>query len=244
MSTTSVQLYSVREAFAEDPADTLARLAGIGFTQVEPFGLAEHAEILRTALPEHGLTAPTAHAKLVGTDQDAVFAAAVACGVGVVIDPYVPPEQWENEADVAATATALNAAAKKAADLGLAVGYHNHWWELQNSFGGRSALEVFAELLDPELVLEVDTYWAAAGGADAPALLDRLGDRVIALHVKDGDLATDASGQVPAGQGRVPVADVLAASPDALRVIEFDAYDGDMFEGLATSYAYVTGAAR
>jgi sugar phosphate isomerase/epimerase len=244
MSTTSVQLYSVREAFAEDPAGTLARLAGIGFTQVEPFGLAEHADILRTALPEHGLTAPTAHAKLVGVDQDAVFAAAVACGVGTVIDPYVPPEQWENESDIAATAAALNAAAKKAADLGLAVGYHNHWWETQHTFGGRTALEVFAEQLDEELVLEVDTYWAAAGGADAPALLGRLGDRVVALHVKDGDLATDASGQVPAGQGRVPVADVLAAAPNALRVIEFDAYDGDMFEGLTASYAYVTGAAR
>ena len=244
MSTPSVQLYSVREAFAEDPAGTLARLAGIGFTQVEPYGLAENAAALRTALPDNGLAAPTAHAKLVGVDQDEVFAAAVACGVHTVIDPFTPPEQWENESDIAAIASALNDAAKKAADHGLTVGYHNHWWELSNSVGGRSALEAFAERLDPELVLEVDTYWATAGGADAPALLTRLGKRVVALHVKDGDLATDASGQVPAGQGRVPVADVLAAAPDALRVVEFDAYDGDMFDGLAASLAYLTGAAR
>jgi sugar phosphate isomerase/epimerase len=244
MSTTSVQLYSVREAFAADPAGTLARLAGIGFTQVEPYGLAENAEILRTALPEHGLTAPTAHAKLVGADQDEVFAAAVACGVGVVIHPFTPPEQWQDEADVAATAAALNAAAARAAEHGLTVGYHNHWWELETAFGGRSAFEVFTDQLDPALVVEVDTYWATAGGADAPALLRTLGKRVHALHVKDGDLATDASGQVPAGQGRVPVADVLAAAPDALRVVEFDAYDGDIFDGLAASFAYLTGAAR
>jgi sugar phosphate isomerase/epimerase len=243
MSKLSVQLYSVREAFAEDPGGTLAKLADIGFTQVEPFGLAEHASVLRTALPDHGLTAPTAHAKLIGVDQDEVFAAAVACGVSVVIDPFVPDEQWRTEADVAATAAALGAAAKRAADLGLAVGYHNHWWELQNKIGDRTAFEVFADLLDPELVLEVDTYWAAAGGADAPALLTALGDRVHALHVKDGDLSTDATGQVPAGQGRVPVADVLAAAPDALRVVEFDAYAGDIFEGLAASHAYLTGAA-
>lgn len=243
MSKLSVQLYSVREAFAEDPGGTLAKLAGIGFTQVEPFGLAEHAKVLRTALPDHGLTAPTAHAKLIGADQDEVFAAAVACGVSVVIDPFVPDEQWRTEADVAATAAALGAAAKRAADLGLAVGYHNHWWELRNKIGDRTAFEVFADLLDPELVLEVDTYWAAAGGADAPALLTALGDRVHALHVKDGDLSTDATGQVPAGQGRVPVADVLAAAPDALRVVEFDAYAGDIFDGLAASHAYLTGAA-
>ena len=244
MSKLSVQLYSVRDAFAGDPDGTLAQLAGIGFTQVEPFGLVEHADVLRTALPAHELTAPTAHAKLVGVDQDEVFAAAVACGVGTVIDPFVPDEQWRTEADVAATATALNAAAKRAADLGLAVGYHNHWWELRNKIGDRTAFEVFAEQLDPELVLEVDTYWAAAGGADVPALLTALGTRVTALHVKDGDLATDASGQVPAGQGRVPVAEVLAAAPDALRVIEFDAYAGDIFDGLAASHSFVTGLAR
>ena len=54
-------------------------------------------------------------------------------------------------------------------------------------FDGRHALEVFADQLDPDVMLEVDTYWAYAGGADVPALLGRLGDRVVALHVKDGD---------------------------------------------------------
>jgi sugar phosphate isomerase/epimerase len=103
---------------------------------------------------------------------------------------------------------------------------------------------VFAEQLDPGLVLEVDTYWATVGGEDAPALLRRLGDRVRAIHVKDGGLATDASGQVPAGQGRVPVAEVLAAAPEALRVVEFDRYDGDIFAGLAASRAFLTGVRR
>jgi len=240
MSSISVQLYSVREAFASDPIGTLARLADIGFTQVEPYGVVENVDVLRTALPDHGLSAPTAHAKLIGVDQDAVFAAAVACGVGTVIDPSTPPEQWQDPADVAAIASALNSAAKRAAEHGITVGYHNHWWELANP----GTFEAFVEQLDPELVLEIDTYWATAGGANAPDLLRRLGKRVHALHIKDGDLSTDASGQVPAGQGQVPVADVLAAAPDALRVVEFDAYDGDIFEGIAASHAYLTGAAR
>jgi sugar phosphate isomerase/epimerase len=72
-------------------------------------------------------------------------------------------------------------------------------------------------------------------------LLRRLGDRVRAIHVKDGALATDATGQAPAGQGSVPIAEVLAAAPDALRVIEFDAYDGDIFEGITASHAFLTG---
>ena len=244
MSELSVQLYSVRDAFAADPDGTLRQLAALGFTRVEPYGVVENAEALRAGLPAHGLTAPTAHARLIGADQAAAFAAAAELGIGLVIDPFVPPEQWQDPADVAATADALNAAAKVAAEHGVQAGYHNHWWELRNRIDGRSAFEVFADQLDPAVALEVDTYWATAGGEDAPALLRRLGDRVRAIHVKDGGLATDATGQVPAGQGRVPVADVLAAAPAALRVIEFDAYDGDLFAAIAASRAFLTGAGR
>ncbi|MFC0104931.1 sugar phosphate isomerase/epimerase family protein [Kibdelosporangium aridum] len=241
MTNVSVQLYSVRDKFTENADEVLGWLAAIGFTQVEPYGLAEHAATLAEGLKRHGLTAPTAHARLIGEDQRAIFGKAAECGVGVVIDPFVPAEKWQNKADIAATADALNAAAALAPEFGVRVGYHNHWWELESRIDGRSAFEGFAELLDPEIVLEVDAYWAAAGGENAPELLQRLGDRVYAIHVKDGGLATDASGQVPAGQGSVPVADVLTAAPKALRVVEFDNYDGDIYEGITASYQYLKG---
>ncbi|ACU36892.1 sugar phosphate isomerase/epimerase [Actinosynnema pretiosum subsp. pretiosum] len=238
MSTLSVQLYSVRDAFAEDPSATLAKLAEIGFTNVEPFKLVENASALR-ALREHGLSAPTTHVSLVGAELNPVFDAAAELGVTTLIDPFIADEKWRDAGDIAATADALNAAAEAAKGHGLTVGYHNHWWELANRVDGRAALEVLTDHLTPDVVLEVDTYWAAAGGEDAPALLRRLGERVVALHVKDGGLATDATGQVPAGQGSVPVADVLASAPNALRVVEFDAYSGDLFEGIAASRAFL-----
>jgi sugar phosphate isomerase/epimerase len=237
----SVQLYSVRDAFAHDPAGTLERLAGIGFTQVEPYGVRENLAVLRDALPALGLTAPTAHARLLDPqiDQPAVFAAAAELGISIVIDPMVEAARWQEITDIAATATALNDAAKVAATHGITVGYHNHYWELESRIGDRTAFEELADRLDPAVVLEVDTYWATAGGADAPELLRRLGDRVRAIHVKDGGLATDGSGQVPAGQGRVPITAVLAAAPQALRVVEFDRYDGDIFTALAASLKFL-----
>ena len=73
MSSISVQLYSVREAFAADPARTMRRLADIGFTQVEPYGVVENARALRAGLLANGMTAPTAHARLIGADQRAVL---------------------------------------------------------------------------------------------------------------------------------------------------------------------------
>ena len=40
------------------------------------------------------------------------------------------------------------------------------------------------------------------------------------------------------------MADILAAAPNALWVLEFDGYAGDIFEGLAASFAYVSGISR
>src|SRR4051812_12391703 len=121
MNRLSVQLYSVRDAFADDPSATLRRLAAIGFTQVEPYGVVENLAALRSGLPACGLTAPTAHARLLGADQPAVFAAAAELGIGVVIEPMVPAEKWQDRAGVAATASALNDAAKLAAGHGVRV---------------------------------------------------------------------------------------------------------------------------
>ena len=134
----------------------------------------------------------------------------------------------------------LNAAAKKGADHGIRVGYHNHAWELESSIDGRTGLEYLAGLLDPDLVLEVDTYWAAVGGQDPVDLLGRLGDRVKFIHIKDGPINRDNKAQQPAGQGRMAVWDVIGAARSLeVGVVEFDDYSGDIFKGIAQSLAYL-----
>jgi sugar phosphate isomerase/epimerase len=235
----SVQLYTVREALTADVDGTLERLAGMGYRQVEPFRLLDYAEQLRPALSRHGLAAPTTHQALVGQDLDAVFGTARELGIGTVIDPFVDPARWQAESDVVELAEGLNEAAATAAGYGVRVGYHNHHFELESMIGDRHALEVFADHLAPEVVLEVDTYWAYAGGADVPALLRRLGDRVTALHVKDGDGSLDPKAQVAVGSGTLPVPDILAAAPDALRVVELDDTAGDVFDALEASRAFL-----
>ena len=238
----SVQLYSVRHQLTEDFTGTIARLADIGFTRVEPFGMLAFAEQLKDSLANAGLSAPTAHQVLDGEDDiEAIFQAAVELNVDTVIHPFTPAERWQSPDDVDLLADMLNRAAATAADHGLRVAYHNHDWELSTHFDDRPALEHFTDRLDPTVLLEIDAYWAATGGADVPALLQRLGDRVIALHLKDGPLNGDITAQLPLGQGDLPAADVVAAAT-ALQypVIEFDEYAGDIFEGIATSYAYAT----
>ena len=165
----SIQLYTLRNALQEDLPGTIEKVAQLGFTQVEPYNFVATAAELGAALKENGLTAPSGHAPLLSQDQDEIFAAAKELGISTVIDPYLPAEHWQSAEDIQATAAKLNAAAKKGAGYGIRVGYHNHAWELESSIEGQTALEYFAGLLDPELVLEVDTYWAAVGGQDPVA---------------------------------------------------------------------------
>lgn len=235
----SVQLYTVRDALAADARSTLQRLADLGLRCVEPFGLADAVDELEPALAAAGLTAPTSHATLLGGAHEGAFAAATRLGVATLIDPFVPAERWTTREDVAALATELTAVSQLAADHGLQVGYHNHWWELETLIDGAPALEVFADHLGEGVVLELDTYWSAVGGVDPVALLGRLGERVVALHIKDGPVSLDIELQQPAGRGVMPIADILAVAPNARPVIEFDAYAGDLFAGITESLAFV-----
>jgi sugar phosphate isomerase/epimerase len=256
----SVQLYTLREVLAEDLPGTLDRLAGLGLVHVEPFLLTEYATQLGPALAASGLTAPTAHQHVIGTGaEDEIFATAAALGVGTVFDPRIDRERFETADGVAAVADDLNAAAAVAARHGVRVGYHNHAQELEIVLyptegsalappraqpsdmrrDGTTALELLASHLDDAVVLEVDTYWAAVGGQDPVELLKRLGERVTAVHVKDGPATPDPLDQVPVGQGDLPVREILAAAPHALRVVELDDTRGDRFQAVADSVAWL-----
>lgn len=263
---TSVQLFTVREALEADLDATLAELAARGFTAVEPYDFVRRAEPLAAALRANGLTAPTGHAFLAsesfvnpdgsGTTvpvpaPEVVFDAAEVLGMTTVIEPYTAPDRWTSVEQIEETARLLNRAAEIGAARGIRVGYHNHAHELEATFDGVTGLELLAGLLDPRVVLEVDLYWVARAGVDSPALLRTLGDRVVAVHVKDGTLDPEAiaayppADQVPAGQGTVPLAEALAAA-SALEyaIVEFDHFNGDLFGALETSRRFLDEAAR
>jgi len=243
----SVQLYTVRDAMAADLDGTLGRLAEIGFRQVEPFGLTQKAAELAPLLSKHGLAAPSAHTSVVGADVDAVVAAAALTGTTLVIDPHVDRARWTTVEDIAAIAAELNAAAERAADAGVTIGYHNHEFELETKVDGRPALEVLADHLSDGVALEVDTYWAVVGGVDVPEVLGRLGSRVKAVHLKDGDGSRDNKKQVAFGTGDVDVTSILAAvgGPGTtidLGVIELDDTTGDMWAAVTDSYTNLVKA--
>ncbi|WP_406150611.1 sugar phosphate isomerase/epimerase family protein [Streptomyces sp. NBC_01012] len=257
----ALQLYSVRHLLETDRQHTLAQISALGLRTVEVYDFVGSIDSLPAALREAGLTARTGHAGLLSPDassadgQDAqweeTFQAARALGLESVFDPFVAPERWVAERDVAATADLLNRAAEAAAAHGLTVGYHNHSQEFVQRIKGVSAFEFFAGLLDPRVTLEIDLYWAAVGGNDPVSLLERLGSRVEALHIKDGAVIDDPffsglpfdpadTGQVAPGEGRIPLDAALRSARHARwAVIEFDHYDGDVLDGIAAAVRYL-----
>jgi sugar phosphate isomerase/epimerase len=232
-------MYSVRDQIATDRLAVLRRIAGFGYGAVEPYDVLTDPDKQRADLNEADLAVCAVHAKVLGEDADALFTAARTVGADTVIVPWMEPEIFATGDGVAKLASDLNEAAAKAADQGLRLGYHNHDFELSSQIAGRPALEVLADALDPAVILEVDTYWAAVGGQDVPALLGRLGDRVRYLHVKDGPI-TKEDPMTAVGSGRMPVADILAACPSAeWHVVELDRCATDMLTAVGDSLAWL-----
>lgn len=229
-----MQLYTLRDQ--TDLRDTLHRLAALGYQAVEPFNLLNDPAGFRALLDETGLAVHSAHAPLLGdaAQRDDLAKALETIGLDTVVVPFIAPDDF---ADLPRTADALNGAAAWGAERGLRVGYHNHAWEL-DLVDGRHALEVLADQLDPAVFLEVDVYWAHVGGADVPALLGRLGERVKFLHVKDGP-GTPSEAMTAVGSGTLNIPEILAAAPEAMRIVELDRCDTDMWDAVAGSIAYL-----
>ncbi len=238
----SVQLYSVRNALESDPSGTIDRLAAIGFTQVEAGFkyLTQHPELLE-AIHRNRLGTPTMTSPLFEVaDRAPVWELAERLGAGTVSETHIPEQHWTSLADVDHIADELNASAAEAAEHGLRVAYHNHWWELETRFDGETAFDALIARLDPRIVLEVDAYWVAVGGVDPVQFVSEHADRVHFLHLKDGPINRVNAEQRPAGTGSMPIpALVEAATALEAGVVEFDEYDGDVFAAVAESLAYL-----
>lgn len=250
----ALQLYTVRDQLASGRKPVLDAIRSYGYGAVEPYDVLTDPEAQRADLDEAGLAVCAVHAKALGEDADAFLDGAKTVGADTVIVPWAPPERFADAAAIGALARDLNEGAAKAAGRGLRFGYHNHAFELA-TVGGRTGLEALADALDPDVLLEVDTYWAAVGMAVSPggttppnppgkgveALLGRLGNRVRYLHVKDGPVTKDDP-MTAVGGGIMPVEEILAACPSAeWHVVELDRCATDVLTAVRDSLTWLTG---
>ena len=94
LSRIGIELYTLRREAAADLAGTLARVAKIGYKEVEFAGYHNHpATEVRDLLKQNGLTAPAAHIDIVAIQNtpDKTFEDARTVGHEWIVVPTPPP---------------------------------------------------------------------------------------------------------------------------------------------------------
>jgi len=239
----SVQLYTLREASKTDFAGVLKRVAAIGYKGVEPAGFYNYsARELRKVVEDLGMVISSSHTPWAkpGNLQEIIDTAGIL-GLDMAAAGFGAGEFKDLNAikSTAETVNGIVAALKKA---GLKLFMHNHWWEFC-MVEGRLAFDRFAELC-PDVLFELDVYWAANFAANDPVReVAKFKKRIPLLHLKDGLLIRDVP-MTAVGKGKLDFPAIVgAADPAVLRwnVVELDSCATDMFQAVEDSYRYLVG---
>jgi len=246
----ALQLYTVREALANDFEDVIRRVSDLGYIGVEPFGGAftkispqDAAKLFR----ELGLEVPGTHGSLPLDDKkNEALDLLAALGTKRLILPWLPPEAFETADQIKRNCERLNEANAVLRASGASLLYHNHWQEF-GRVDGRYGYQIMLDNLDPSIGFEIDTYWAKTAGRDPADLVKELGARAPLLHIKDGP-AVKGEPMVAVGDGVVDVRAIINAAESSAEwlVVELDQCATDMMTAVEKSYRYLTskGLAR
>lgn len=237
----SVQLYSVREAAGKDFPGTLRRIAEMGYAGVEFAGLHGHsAKEIARIVKDLGMVSSSAHVGMPTKENiDQLVDDARTLGYKFLVTGF-GPDDMKTEDGIKACIEKFARAAETVKPHGLTLTMHNHWWEFDRTFGGKTPYEMILAAV-PDMASELDIYWSTHGGADTPQVVRTWGKRIPLLHVKDGDL-TEKKVHKAVGDGKVPIKTIVEAADEKVLewlVVELDACDTDMFEAVAKSYQWL-----
>jgi sugar phosphate isomerase/epimerase len=239
----ALQLYSIRELLAADYEAGVRKVAEIGYAGVETAGFPGTTPPAAARLfRELGLAVCSAHSALpLGDKQAEVLEAMAVLGCRRLICAWKPQELFASVDGIRQVCDELNEANAVAQANGLTLSYHNHWAECA-LVDGRRAYEIMLDRLAPDILFELDTYWAKTAGVDPVAMVRQLGGRAPLLHIKDGPCVMDAP-MTAVGDGIVDVPGIVAAGAGATEwlIVEIDRCATDMLEAVAKSYRYMVG---
>jgi sugar phosphate isomerase/epimerase len=186
-----VQLYTVRTLMKSDFAGTIAKVASVGYKEVEFAGYFGHSPAeVRSILDKNGLAAPSCHVSydIVEKKWPETMEAAKTVGHSFIVCPFIEKNQ-RNSADAwKRTIELFNKAGETSKKAGIQFGYHNHWWEFgpDPSLGGKLPYDYLLDSTDANLVkMEMDLGWISVAGQDPVAYFKRHPGRFVLVHVKD-----------------------------------------------------------
>ena len=183
-----VQLYTVRDLMKSDFEGTIAKVAAIGYKEVEFAGYFDRTpQQVRAVLDKNGLKAPATHVQY--DELDAKFPKVIedskTIGLEYIVCPWIPedlrksPDIWKQASEK------FNRCGELSKKAGMQFAYHNHWFEFL-PVDGKLPYDQLLELCDKDLVkMEMDLCWITTAGGDPLKYFDRYPGRFPLVHVKD-----------------------------------------------------------
>lgn len=248
-----VQLYTIRNAVAKDLEASLAKLAGLGYKNLEIYGyngtfFGKTGKEFKAILDKNGLQVISSHHgtgianKSQGSmamgwekaveDMNLLGAKYMACA-------YLAPN--ERTAEIYKSLPDLLSKAGQITKAGgIQFAYHNHDFEF-DKYEDTLAYDHLLKNTSADLVqFELDLYWINKAGHDPVAYFEKYPGRFPLWHVKDMEANTQDITEV--GSGTIDFDKIFAAKKKAgleYWFVEQDVSKRDIFESLAMSRDYV-----
>jgi sugar phosphate isomerase/epimerase len=238
-----LQLYTVRDLMKADLPGTLAKVAAIGYKEVEFAGYFGRTPAqIRDLLRRNGLSSPSTHLPFDSLESSwqKQLDDAKAVGHHWATIAFIPEEKRRTLDDWKRHAATFNRAAAQAKSAGLRFAYHNHDFELK-AIDGTRPIDLLLKETDPSLVdFEMDLYWVVFGGGNPLDIFNQYPKRFPLVHVKDSGGPPDNK-MVDVGQGKIDFRSIFAQSEKAGIKHYFVEHDkpADPIATIRNSYNYL-----
>lgn len=218
-----LQLYSVRDAMKVDFEGTIKKVAEMGYSYVEFAGFfGRTAEEVKALLEECGLGVCGSHSSIDDLQPETIEETIryhKAIGNENYILPSIP---CNTEERLEESLRIINSAQPMLNAAGIRLSFHNHSREFESTLWGTT---VYSQLeLRTNIDFQLDTYWAWNANTDPVRVMERLGDRISTIHLKDGFKGGKGK---PLGEGEAPVAAIRekAIEMGVIMVVESETLD-------------------
>lgn len=239
-----LQLYTVRDQMKQDFNGALARVAALGYKEVEFAGYYDRTpKQIKTVLVSNGLTSPSVH---VPVDQlrnqlDKAVETSAAIGHRFVVCPYLMDTERKSLDQYKQLAELFNKAGEACKKVGIQFAYHNHDFEFIN-LDGQMPYDLLLASTDAKLVqMELDLYWITKAGHDPLTYFAKHPGRFPLVHVKDMD-KTSKKFFTEVGRGTIDFKLIFAQAGKAgikHYFVEQDQCPGSPFDSIKISADYL-----
>lgn len=181
----SLQLWSVENVVKDKGmADTLKMVKEHGYSGVEFAGFADMtAEDMQAELDKNNLYAVGSHTdmKLFKNSLRENLEYHKKIGAEYMIIPWC--DYSNGMESVQGLIDLLNDSSVIAKEYGIKVGFHTHEPEFRK-IDGKYIIDIIADGINDDVVLELDVYWIAFAGEDPYEYIEKLGKKVELIHMK------------------------------------------------------------